>query len=71
VKARIQRLRAEIQNDRLVLHNRQDELVGLDLSPSAPPGDLARAAVALHHAYGAVESIMVRTARELAQMETG
>ena len=61
---RLQRLRAEIASDRHALTLRLDELVGLHLGAvSASPGDVARVAIDLHHAYSAVESIMLRLAR--------
>lgn len=61
----VQRLRAEIASDRRALQGHLDELQRLALDQDAPAGDLARAAVALHHAYGAIESIMTRVARLL------
>ena len=39
------------------------ELAGLSLDARSAPGTTAQAAVALHHAYCAVESILVRVAR--------
>jgi hypothetical protein len=43
-----------------------DVLEDLDLAgSSAPSGDAARAAVALHHAYSGIETILLRLAREL------
>jgi len=64
MKGSVQRLRAEIRSDRNAWTQRIDELAQLDLSqPEA--GALARAAVALHHGYGAVESALERVARAL------
>jgi hypothetical protein len=67
VKARIQRLRAEIASDRVAFEQRLDELAPLILTADAPAGDLARAAVALHHAYSAVEGALSRIARVLGE----
>ena len=62
---RLQRLRAEIASDRAALSACLDELAALSLTPpAADRGDLARVAVALHHAYSAYETILVRLARE-------
>lgn len=66
MNAALQRLRAEIGFDRAAFATRIEELAGLDLPPDPSGADQrARAAVALHHAYGAIESIMVRVARFL------
>ena len=63
MNGRIQRLRAEIASDRDALAGRIRELSAIDLArPDASEGDLARAALALHHAYGAVESALTRIA---------
>ena len=65
MNARLLRLRAEIGSDRAALVSRLDELESITLAPSqADPGDVARAAVALHHAYSAFETMMLRLARE-------
>lgn len=64
MKAAIQRLRAEIQNDRNAWSARANELEQLDLSPG-DAGSLAQAAVALHHGYGAIESALERVARSV------
>jgi hypothetical protein len=64
MKAAIQRLRAEIQNDRSAWSARVDELDPIDLS-GGDPGSLAQAAVALHHGYGAIESALERVARSV------
>ena len=61
----IQRLRAEIAFDRAAFEQRLSELAGLSLDAGSAPGTTAQAAVALHHAYCAVESILVRVARQL------
>ncbi|RLB47438.1 MAG: hypothetical protein DRJ42_25385 [Deltaproteobacteria bacterium] len=61
----VQRLRAEVQSDRRAIDALVAELRELGLGPAASAGDLARAAVALHHAYSAFESIMLRVARQL------
>ena len=62
---RLQRLRAEIASDRAALTSRLDELSAISLATATPnPGDVARVAVALHHAYSAAETIMLRLARE-------
>jgi hypothetical protein len=64
VNVAIQRLRAEIASDRLAFGARLDELRGLELSLSVP-AVLAQTAMSLHHAYGAVESLLVRVALAL------
>lgn len=61
----IQRLRAEIAFDRAAFEQRLAELAGLSLDARSAPGTTAQAAVALHHAYCAVESILVRVVRQL------
>jgi len=66
VNVALQRLRAEIRFDRDAFAARIEELDGLSLSPDPSGADQrARAAVALHHAYGAIESIMSRVSRVL------
>lgn len=67
MKAHLQRLRAEIASDRDALARRLGELRGLDLGGAPDAGQLARAAVALHHAYSAVETIFKRVAQTLEQ----
>jgi hypothetical protein len=62
---RIQRLRAELASDLRAFDSRLDELARL--GTLAEPGPAAVAAVALHHAYGAVESALLRVARELGE----
>ncbi|WP_373047507.1 hypothetical protein [Vulgatibacter sp.] len=69
--ARLQRLRAEVASDRKAALERIDELAGLDIRPDGEAGELARAAVALHHAYGAVEALLARVARTLGEGEPG
>lgn len=57
----LQRLRAEVRSDRQAFESHVREIESLSLAP-ASPGDLARGAVALHHAYGAVEAAFARVA---------
>ena len=63
--ADLQRLRAEIRFDREAFTQRVDELESIPLSGDATPADAAQAAVALHHSYCAIESILARVARQL------
>lgn len=66
MKARLQRLRAEIGSDREAFEGRIDELRRLDLaSPRTAEADLAQTALALHHAYSAVESLFERVSRTI------
>jgi hypothetical protein len=66
VSPTLQRLRAEIRFDRDAFAQRVSELASLDrLSGSDRAPQRAQAAVALHHAYGSLESMMVRVARHL------
>jgi hypothetical protein len=66
MKARLQRLRAEMRSDREAFAERIAELRGLDLTSEATAeADLARAALALHHAYSAVESLLERVSRTI------
>ena len=66
MKARLQRLRAEIESDREAFEARIVELRGLDLtSETTAEADLAQAALALHHAYSAVESLLERVSRTI------
>jgi len=60
----VERLRTEIRVDRETFSARVAELRGLSLD-AADAAVSAQAAVALHHAYGAVEAAMTRTARVL------
>lgn len=62
---RIQRLRAEIASDLRTYSTLIDELAGLPPLAGGARSTLAQAAVALHHAYGAVESALARIARLL------
>ena len=64
--AKLQRLRAEIKSDRQSFADHVHRLKNLSLDGAhLDPGDLAQAAVALHHAYSAVEAIMERITRTL------
>ncbi len=65
MNAALQRLRAEIKFDRAALRKRLDELETIPLDANASAATGAQAAVALHHAYGAVESILERIARSI------
>ncbi|MGO8995156.1 MAG: hypothetical protein ACLQVI_17715 [Polyangiaceae bacterium] len=62
MKAQLLRLRAEVASDVAAWTARLGELRGVDLD-APTPATLAQAAVALHHAYGAVESALTRVAR--------
>lgn len=62
--AEIHRLRAEVASDRQAFEARVGELAALELG-DATPAVLAQAAVALHHAYGAIEAALARVARVL------
>ncbi len=60
----IARLRAEIRNDRQSLEARLTEIASIGLDEmSAERSLIAQMGVALHHTYGAIESIMVRIAK--------
>lgn len=61
--AKIQRLRAEIRNDRDAIEERIEQLRELDPGPASDPGDKALAAWALHHVYSAIEAILERVMR--------
>jgi hypothetical protein len=65
VNAPLQRLRAEIKFDREALQKRLAELATITLEAEAAAASCAQAAVALHHAYGAIESIMERIVRTI------
>lgn len=65
------RLRAEVASDREAFEKRVAELETLDLTAAPGPGDLAHAAVSLHHAYGAVEAILERVARAIGEDQPG
>ena len=72
MNGRIQRLRAEIASDRVAVMEQLDLLEDLALAlPGATSGDAARAAVALHHAYSGIETILLRVAREMDGGEPG
>jgi hypothetical protein len=62
--AEVHRLRAEVKSDRIAFEARLDELSTIDVA-SGNAAVLAQAAVALHHAYGAVEAALARVARLL------
>jgi hypothetical protein len=64
VNPRLLRLRAEIASDLAAFDARISELRSIDLD-APTPATMAQAAVALHHAYGAVESALTRVARTL------
>ena len=66
MRERLQLLRAEIRSDRAAFAAQLAVLRGLVLVDQAPsPGDVAQAALALHHAYGAIEGLLARIARTL------
>jgi hypothetical protein len=65
VSARIQRLRAEVASDARAFDARVEEIASLPPLAGSPRSTLAQAAVALHHAYGAVEAALMRVARAL------
>jgi hypothetical protein len=65
VTPRLARLRAEIESDLAAFDSRVDELVLLPPLAAAPLATAAQAAVALHHAYGAIEGALVRVSRAL------
>jgi hypothetical protein len=62
---RIQRARAEIASDLTAYSALIDELTSLPPFVDGPRSTQAQAAVALHHAYGAIESALARIARLL------
>ncbi|WP_296698919.1 hypothetical protein [Thiocapsa sp. UBA6158] len=65
MNAALQRLRAEIRFDRAAFEARLSELQAIKLDAATDAAHCAQAAVALHHAYSAIESIMQRTARAI------
>ena len=67
LKARVQRLRAEIGADRRAFDERVRELEELEVHPGADAGTLSRTAIALHHAYGSIEAILSRLAGTLGE----
>ena len=65
-------LRLEVANDASAFGARVSELASLALTPNTnDPNLLARAAVALHHAYGALESGLARIAKVFGTEPTG
>lgn len=64
MRAALERLRARLRADRQAFRDRVSELRGLTIG-AADPAVAAQVAVALHHAYGAVEAALARTARTL------
>ena len=62
---RMQRIRAEIASDLQVFSGRVEVLASLPQLSGAGRPTLAEAAVALHHAYGAIESALSRIARAI------
>lgn len=68
----LQVLRLEIRSDIAAFLDRVAELESLALTATTTdPNLLARAAVALHHAYGAVESALARIAKVFATPPSG
>ena len=65
MSAALQRLRAEVRFDRDAFEQRLRDLDLLRLDADATAADAAQAAVAVHHAYCAIESILLRIARQL------
>lgn len=63
-RAEIERLRAEVRSDRAAFVARVTELGTLELVTGGAPA-MAQAAVALHHAFGAIEAALARVARLL------
>jgi hypothetical protein len=61
----MQRLRAEIASDLQIFASRVEVLTSLPCLSDAGRPTLAEAAVALHHAYGAIESALSRIARAI------
>ncbi|MBK7586816.1 MAG: hypothetical protein IPI67_42340 [Myxococcales bacterium] len=55
-------MRAELGSDRQAFEGRVEELRVLNAA-TASPAEVAQLAVALHHAYGAVEAALARIAR--------
>ncbi len=64
---RIQRVRAEVASDLATYSSLVDELAGPPFLDGGPRSTLAQAAVALHHAYGAIESALARIWRNSAR----
>jgi len=63
VNGAIQHLRAEILSDVRAFESRVDELERTDLTGCTDDAMLAKAAVALHHAYGAIEGALTRVTK--------
>jgi hypothetical protein len=63
-RAVVQRLRAELRSDVAAFHARARELEQVRPEP-ADAGACALAAVALHHAYGSIESALARISRHV------
>ncbi len=55
--------RAQLRGDRAAWEARLDDLAGVALEGSVLPGELARAAWDLHHAYTALEAVLERVLR--------
>jgi hypothetical protein len=64
MNAALQRLRAEIKSDVGAFEQRLGEMRGVDLDRPSN-AELALVAVALHHAYSAIESALSRVARAI------
>lgn len=72
MNTRLQMLRQELRSDLDSFVGRAQELESLALtSASTDPNLLARAAVALHHAYGAIEASFTRLAKILQTEPSG
>jgi hypothetical protein len=72
VNGALELLRTEIATDRAAFAARVDEIASIRLEASTiDEGLLARAAVALHHAYGAVEAALARIARTFGTQPSG
>jgi hypothetical protein len=65
MNAVLQRLRAEIRFDRAAFEARLSELQAIKLDAATDAAHCAQAAVALHHAYSAIERILRRIARAI------
>ncbi len=65
MKPAIERLRAEVQSDRVAVARWLDELADLELDSDSDRGTLAQAAWCLHHAYSGIEAILERTMRTI------
>lgn len=68
----LQVLRVELDSDGAAFAARVDELESLALDATTTDANLlARAAVALHHAYGALEAVLARIAKVFDTEPTG